>query len=224
MSFYQRRMKSEDHFVMPQIKVGDTGPNFVAALARMYPQLKSLIFTIYLPTPGVRELIADAATSRPVAEVINLFLHHDNSSNKKWHVQANELSSRLLVQKITSLPPHLALGIDSKCTLQDDTTSYIPMMDFLPPPNIDNLELLKEFLNRIGYEGIIVESGASYHFYGFNLLNHAEWIAFMGKCLLVPWSDPRWVGHSLIAGNGVLRISATKLKQKLPSVREILRR
>lgn len=216
-------MRTEDHVVIPQLKIGDTGPNFIPALAGTYPRLKSFTFTIYSPTPGVHERLADAA-NRSAAEIVSDFLHHDNSPNEKWQVQAVELTSALLEAKIADLPRDLALGLDSKCTLQDETVSYIPMMDFQPPPNADNLELLKEFLNRIGYEGIIVESGASYHFYGFDLLNHSEWITFMGKCLLVPWSDPRWIGHSLIAANSVLRISATELKQKLPLVREILRR
>jgi|KBSSwiStaDraftv2_1062776.scaffolds.fasta_scaffold14171_7 hypothetical protein len=216
-------MTLEDHVVMPQINLGDTGPNFIPALARRYRRLKSLTFTIYVPTPGVHERVAEA-TPRLAAEIVDDFLHHDNSPNEKWQVQATELTKALLDQKMANLPSNLALGVDSKCTLQDETTRYIPMMDFQPPPNTDNLELLKEFLNRIGYEGIIVESGASYHFYGFELLNDAEWIGFMGKCLLVPWSDPRWIGHSLLAGNGVLRISATDLKHKLPAVCEVLRR
>jgi len=85
------------------------------------------------------------------------------------------------------------------------------------------LELLKEFLERIASKGIIVDSGGSYHFYGFDFLDHAQWVSFMGKCLLAPWSDSRWIGHSLLADGGTLRISATEHKQKLPSVCAILR-
>jgi hypothetical protein len=96
------------------------------------------------------------------------------------------------------------------------------MMDFKPRPNANNLELLKEFLERIGCHGIIVDSGNSYHFYGFDFLDDERWREFLGKCLLAPWADSRWIGHSLIAGGGDLRISATKLKPKIPSVCEIL--
>lgn len=216
-------MRIEKDVVIPQIKVGDTAPNFVLALARMNPQLKSLSFTTYSPTPGVHERLAES-TNRSAADIVSDFLHHDNSSNKQWQVLVSDLTNELLNNKIAGLPPNLALGLGSKCTFQDESGRYIPMMDFQPTPNVDNLELLKEFFKGIGCEGIIVDSGASYHFYGFDFLDYAQWLRFMGKCLLVPWSDPRWIGHSLIAGSGVLRISATERKQKLPSVCEILLR
>ena len=216
-------MRIEKDVVIPQIQVGDTATNFVLALARMNPRLKSLSFTIYSPTPGVHERLAESA-NRPAADIVGDFLHHDNSSNKQWQVLISDLTDELLNDKIAGLPRSLALGLDSKCTFQDASARYIPMMDFRPTPNADNLELLKEFFKRIGCEGIIVDSGASYHFYGFDFLDYAQWIRFMGKCLLVPWSDPRWIGHSLVAGSGVLRISATERKQKLPSVCEILLR
>jgi hypothetical protein len=216
-------MRIEEDVVIPQIKVGDTAPNFVLALARMNPQLKSLSFTIYSPTPGVHERLAEA-TNRSAADIVSDFLHHDNSSNKEWQVLVSELTNELLNDKIAGLPRKLALGLESKCIFQDGSGRYIPMMDFQPTPSAENLELLKEFFKAIGCEGVIVDSGASYHFYGFDFLDYAEWLRFMGKCLLVPWPDPRWIGHSVIAGTGVLRISATERKQKVPSVCEILLR
>ena len=216
-------MRIEKDVVIQQLRVGDTAPNFVLALARMNPQVKSLSFTIYSPTPGVHERLAEA-TNRSAADIVSDFLHHDNSSNKEWQVLVSDLTNELLNDKIAGLSRKLALGLDSKCTFQDGSGRYIPMMDFQPTPSAENLELLKEFFKAIGCEGIIVDSGASYHFYGFDFLDYAQWLRFMGKCLLVPWADPRWIGHSVIAGTGVLRISATERKQKLPSVCEILLR
>lgn len=214
-------MRIEKDVVIPQIKVGDTAPNFVLALARMNPHLKSLSFTIYAPEPGVRERLANSV-DRSAADVVSDFLHHDNRSNKHWEILVDDLTGEILREKIASLPVNLALGLDSKCIFQDGALKYIPMMDFKPPPTINNLELLKEFLERIESKGTIVDSGASYHFYGFDFLDYAQWIRFMGKCLLAPWPDSRWIGHSLIAGSGVLRISTSETKQKLPSVCAIL--
>ena len=48
-------MKTENNAAIPQIKVGDTAPKFIMALARMNPELQSLFFTIYAPIPGVHE-------------------------------------------------------------------------------------------------------------------------------------------------------------------------
>lgn len=216
-------MRLEKDVAIPQIKVGDTAPDFILALAQMNSQLKSLSFTIYAPEPGVHERLANSV-DRSAADVVSDFLHHDNRSNRHWEILVSDLTGEILREKIASLPGNLALGLDSKCIFQDASLKYIPMMDFKPPPSVNNLELLKEFLGRTESNGIIVDSGASYHFYGFDFLDYGEWIRFMGKCLLAPWPDSRWIGHTLIAGSGVLRISTTETKQKLPSVSEILLR
>lgn len=215
-------MKLENRVPIPQIEVGDTAPKFISALAQMNPLVRSLSFTIYSPIPVVEERLGDLK-NRPVAEVVTSFLHHDNSSNQRWQVLASELTAEIIIDKIATLPNNLALAIESKCILHDASIGYIPMMDFKPNPSGDNLELLKEFLKRLAFKGILVDSGASYHFYGFDLLAHTQWIMFMGECLLVPWSDSRWIGHSLIAGGGDLRISATKQKPKHPSVCDVLK-
>lgn len=216
-------MRSQKGITIPQIKVGDAAPDFVLALAAMNPQLESLSFTIYSPEPGVHERLANSG-NRSAANMVSDFLHHDNRSNKQWQISVSDLTAEILKEKIASLPRQLALALDSKCIFQDGSLKYIPMMDFKPTPNPNNLELLKEFLERLACKGMIVDSGASYHFYGFDFFDYAQWREFMGRCLLAPWSDSRWIGHSLIAGGGDLRISATEHKQKLPSVCEILLR
>src|SRR5215203_427029 len=121
-------MRIEKDVVIPQLKVGDTAPKFVLALARMNHQLKSLSFTIYSPTRGVHERLADAA-NRSAANIVSDFLHHDNSANKQWQVMVDDLTSERLEEKIASLPSNLALGLNSKCILQDESLKYIPMMD-----------------------------------------------------------------------------------------------
>jgi len=215
-------METRTDVVIPQIKVGDTVPTFVVALARMNPQLQSLSFNIYAPIPGVLERLG-RFQHKPAAEIVDNFLRHDNRSNKYWQVSARDLTSETISEKIAGLPRNLALGLESRCIFQNSSAKYIPMMDFKLDQSASNLELLIEFLERLAYKGIIVDSGASYHFYGFDFLDHAQWAKFMGECLLVPWSDTRWIGHSLIAGSGDLRISATELKPKLPVVCAILR-
>jgi hypothetical protein len=214
-------MTVEKSHPIPQVNLGDAAPNFVPALAQMNPELESLSFTIYAPEPGVDERLTSPG-QKSLAETIGNFLHHDHRANKQWRVLTSDLTSALLKEKIESLPRDLAIALDSRCTFQDRSVKYIPMMDFKPTPSADHLELLKEFFKRINCRGIIVDSGASYHFYGFDFFDTEQWIKFLGQCLLAPWSDSRWIGHSLIAGGGDLRISATENKQKLPSVCAIL--
>lgn len=192
------------------------------ALAETNQQLEWLFFTIYSPMPGAHERLGDFG-NKPAAEVVSHFLHHDNHTNKHVQVAASDLTVEGINERFANLPSNLALGLEARCIFRDASVRYIPMMDFKLNQSKSNLELLKEFLKQLAYKGIIVNSGASYHFYGYDFLEHAQWVEFMAECLLVPWSDSRWIGHSLLAGSGDLRISATELKPKLPVVCEILR-
>jgi hypothetical protein len=52
-------------------------------------------------------------------------------------------------------------------------------------------------------------SGNSYHFYGRTLLEHRDWVKFIGRSLLLePLVDVRYLGHCLLDGFASLRISA----------------
>lgn len=213
-----RRVKIEEN---PGIQIGDTAPEFIVALARMDPELGSVSFNIYSPLPGVNERLGDVDT-KPAAEIVNNFLFED-THNEHWDVSASDLTTEIINERIAKLPRDQALGLKSKCIFRDGTVRYIPMMDFKLGHSMGNLELLRTFLQRLALKGVIVDSGTSYHFYGFDFLDHARWMKFMGECLLVPWSDSRWIGHCLLADGGGLRISATKLKPKLPVICEVLR-
>lgn len=214
-------MKKQTEFALKHIKIGDVAPDYVVALAQMNPELKSLGFRIYSPIPGVNERLANPGIKSAKATVAN-FLRHENVSAVRWEVLARDLTPQLIRDKVAEVPNDQALALDAKCHVQDGSANYFAMMDFSAPPNQNNLELLSSFVEGIACDGIIVDSGASYHFYGFELLDYHKWVAFMGKCLLAPWSDSRWIGHSLIENGGDLRISPTRLKQKLPSVVEIV--
>ena len=204
-----------------EINTGAQAPQLLLTLAQMNKQLRSLAFTIYSPERGLEERRA-SSSSTSAADTIRDFLHHDGDQNEKWEILVDDLNAETLSEKIASLPANRALAIDSKCVLHDGSVRYIPMMDFKPPPNVSNLELITEFLKGVARKGVILASGASYHFYGFDLLDQVEWIRFMGSCLLAPYSDSRWIGHGLIAGSSALRISANERKQKIPFVREMV--
>ncbi len=110
------------------------------------------------------------------------------------------------------------LGVCSLVNTKADDIAHIPMVDFHCPPSKGNLKLVKTCLRQIGQrDGVILNSGRSYHYYGFKLLTQKEWIEFFGKCLLVsPIIDYRFIGHRLIDGWAVLRIYSNDLKPKTP--------
>lgn len=200
-----------------RITIGDVAPDFVVALARMNQQLKSVFFRVYTPIPGVHERVANAR-NRPAKEIVADFLRHENRCGVSFEVLTRELTAEVIRGRMVKLQDHQALAFDARAVTHDGAERYFPMMDFKAPSNADNLILINSFLEGIGIDGILVDSGLSYHFYGFAVMNYREWVAFMGKCLLAQWADSRWIGHSLLEGGGDLRISPTKLKPKLPSV------
>ncbi len=101
---------------------------------------------------------------------------------------------------------------------EDTRVKHIPMMDFRCEPSSRNLKLVVEAMRRVGQQdGVVLESGRSYHYYGFNLLDEAGWLDFMYRnLLLTPFVDARYIGHRLLAGIARLRITASRGKPTVP--------
>jgi len=97
---------------------------------------------------------------------------------------------------------------------------HIPMMDFMCPPSYENQQALSGLLRELNHgRGFLLESGRSYHYYGLQILDERQWHVFLGKCLLMSgFVDDRYVGHQLVDGHCVLRLSAGQLKAKIPTV------
>ena len=119
-----------------------------------------------------------------------------------------------------SLRGHQLLGVVSRVSLADGGSGHIPMMDFLCAASTRNLDVLTRLLREIGQaRGFLLESGRSYHYYGVEILTEEAWQRFLGKCLLMfGYVDDRYVGHQLVDGHCVLRLSAGRLKASLPRV------
>ena len=63
-------------------------------------------------------------------------------------------------------------------------------------------------------DGIIVNSGNSYHYYGRVLLSQSDWQLFMFYSILLgPYTDVRYISHRLISGYCILRICLPIKKQ-----------
>ncbi|MEK7090743.1 MAG: hypothetical protein AAB930_04115 [Patescibacteria group bacterium] len=113
-----------------------------------------------------------------------------------------------LNQIMTDLPADSALQVISP-TILDTKVVHIPMLDIELPPNEENLSYLISCLRALGEkEGAILLSGASYHYYGYNLMTPDQWQKFMYKSLLLDEVvDTRWIGHRLLDGIALLRIT-----------------
>ena|SRR5437667_4727817 len=132
------------------------------------------------------------------------------------------MSAKRLQEIARGLAEDRLLGLISRVSLRGGGSGHIPMMDFVCIPSPENLDILTRFLTEIQNgkgEGFLLESGRSYHYYGVELLSEEGWRVFLGKCLLMPgYVDDRYVGHQLVDGHCVLRLSAGKLRSRLPRV------
>jgi hypothetical protein len=94
---------------------------------------------------------------------------------------------------------------------------HIPILDLDIPVGENGMETAAEVFANLGVaHGAIINSGASYHGWGLELLTDSDWRKFMARALLLDKIDRRWVGHRLIDGQANLRIS--EKRGKVPTV------
>jgi len=135
-------------------------------------------------------------------------------------VSRTEASSGNLCEIARSLGENRLLGVCSSVELVGGGSAHIAMMDFMCEPSTRNLELLARLIEGLHHgRGCLLESGRSYHYYGFRLLTEEAWKVFLGKCLLMSgFADDRYIGHQLVDGYCVLRLSSGKSKRCIPKV------
>ena len=109
------------------------------------------------------------------------------------------------------------LAICSRCMRADGSVGHLPMLDFRaeastePATAARTLELITKALIEIGApDGVVANSGNSYHYYGFDSVTEVEWREFMLNCLLLePVVDVRYIAHRLLSGGAALRITSS---------------
>lgn len=94
---------------------------------------------------------------------------------------------------------------------------HIPLLDLDIPVDEGGAASAQEVFIGLGVKsGAIINSGASYHGWGLELLKDNDWRDFMARALLLDRIDRRWVGHRLIDGQANIRIS--EKRGKIPRV------
>ena len=157
---------------------------------------------------------------------LSQLIFHDFSKSMLVGEKSENITVDNLNRWIRLLDEGEVLGIISDIKIARSFEEYysahfhhIPMMDFRCPKSPKNLARIKGLLRTIGEkEGVILDSGRSYHYFGINPLSEKGWLMFLGKCLLSELVDSRYIGHRLIDHCGILRISACPLRPKIPTV------
>jgi hypothetical protein len=149
--------------------------------------------------------------------------HHSHSATRLRRCLPREQVSHDAIRELQAVRPGWAVAVASSVRTADGER-HIPMVDFQCPVGDLYRDVLLAGLTRIGCRGALLESGASYHFYGRELLTRDEWRKFIGYTLLLsPFVDTRYVGHRLIDGESVLRIEPHPTKPVMPRVVALVR-
>ncbi len=132
----------------------------------------------------------------------------EHSLAKKYiRVSRKEIFNGKIEKMIGRLFPGEAIQALSRIYIEG--TMHIPMLDLEIEEKEENLDFAVNSIKALGQKhGVILRSGASYHYWGFDLLSKEEWLQLMHTSLLLDdVVDRRWVGHRMLDGFSNLRLS-----------------
>ena len=182
------------------------------------PAIESITLVTYLDGPNW----GDQPHTREEPDLKSLLegLRKDRGPRLFTEVLRGDVSAQSLCNFAKRLNDNSLLGICSRVRLIDGGFAHIPMIDFMCGVSMTNLETLTHLLKDVAEgQGCLLETGRSYHYYGFQLFDEVRWRIFLGKCLLMSgFTDDRYVGHQLVDGYCVLRLSSGKSKNLIPKV------
>jgi hypothetical protein len=195
-----------------------TSCEVVERIVESNPHIESLTLVTYHEGPNWHELPRPAEDRH--FQIRLRGLQQDSGERTLTRHPRSEISAEALGVIARSLRENQLLALASSVSVVEQGIRHIPMMDFKCSLSTKNLEVLTLLLRNIGQrKGYLLESGRSFHYYGMELLGQEEWRVFLGKCLLMSEHvDDRYVGHQLVDGYCVLRLSAGKLRPRVPTV------
>jgi hypothetical protein len=193
-----------------------TAYEVVEAVVASNPEIECINLVSYVEGPNWRDRVGGRCDPATLLSG----LRQDEAKRVLTTMPRDEVSACNLEARAEALVDGRLLGILSRVVLKTGVEAHIPMMDFVCPPSPENLETLIFLLGGLRYgKGWVVESGRSYHFYGSKLVRGIDWNVFLGKCLLMSnYVDTRYIGHQLVDGHCVLRLSSGSLRSRVPTV------
>ena len=182
--------------------------------------IQSILAVIYHEGVNWLDHAAQQKGFQPTADALTKAVQQDSRPRNVVEIDRARVLNGYLNRVQQQLSHGQLLGILSVVNVANRERKHIPMMDFRCEISAQNEQLLRQLLPRIGQQhGFLLNSGRSYHFYGMQLLSSDDWRKFLGKCLLLRnFVDERYVGHQLVDGHCVLRISASPVKRTIPAV------
>ncbi len=155
---------------------------------------------------------------------------------KVFSVKASDAISNRLEEILGKIPLSKAVGLRSIVSV-NEKNYHIPMIDLAEGidrearvPTTDGrrdvpiMDRFKERLREMNFNpGMLVDSGKSFHYYGFNFLQNKEWADFMSESeKLFPFVDEGFLKIQKKSGSAVLRLSPAKIKPYQPTFYKIV--
>lgn len=174
--------------------------------------------------PAEAVLIHAAQSGLGIESLVEESAWHDESGRAmlRGAVAREELTSSRLNEIFSQRPGWMAtVSSHVQC---ESGVRHLPLMDFQCPVDANNKAAVIAGLRAAGqFSGAILESGNSYHYYGFEPLEDNAWLRFLGKCLLLgPLTDTRYIGHRLVDRECLLRLTAHWRKPVTPTIVQML--
>lgn len=204
------------------LMTGMKAPEAFETVIRKHPEIDTFTIVRYKDKLRLPERTTVKSTDDPATFIAQAAVH-DNKADQEEAVPPTALGGEFWKQLFESLGDFV-LAASSKVKLKDGSVAHIPMVDFKCAPTHQNVELATDAFAKIGQtDGVLLNSGNSFHYYGQTLMNEKEWREFLGHCLLLSdFIDTRYVGHALINNDCRLRLSTTPLNPFIPTVVKVL--
>jgi len=185
------------------LKIGDNIIEAVQYFLLKNTQISYLTFKTYRFGKSKKKKIS--------SYVSRLLYHRETRTEGVFVLRREDILSRAIEYTDNCLKDGYALALSSKVEI-DKEIFHIPMIDFRCSVSNENLLKILEFLYETEEkEGVVLNSGNSYHYLGTKLLTESDWLNFIGKSLLFgKYVDYEWVGHRLMDKFCSLRVSSKK--------------
>ena len=196
---------------LQKIELGATSMDVLRLIAWLNMDIKSFEFSRYKPLVNVSEMKTepDLKTKMtrhyPPQAVTRLVAHQvRNSQEPNFSLD---------------LGPGEILNLHSRVITENGTTLHIPMMDLDCSISDENLKMAGEYARILGREGVVLQTGRSYHYYGFHLLTEKEWWSdCIPQSMLGKVCDIRYMAHKLKDRFITLRLTAGGIRNTEPKV------
>ncbi|MCB2215111.1 MAG: hypothetical protein KQH59_03535 [Desulfobulbaceae bacterium] len=164
--------------------------------------------------------------------LMSTFINYDGSnygllSEALFHNKNKQFTSfspcdKDLIQKFLCENGKSNVALSSTVQLHGKTM-HLPLIDFHIPPSIQNQKTVETVIERLGLsDGILVNSGKSYHFISLNLINQDRLLDILIKMIFfAPIIDRNWIAHQLLEKHCALRV--TRGNKESPVIVKIMR-